>query len=406
MDFTALHAVSHPSHLKFSPGSTFILSLVEQRSIVVRAAQDLSLVRVWSLPDDCAEIDRVAWSPDGSYILAASTSRAGSSAQADDNTASIHVFVLDPRKQATAQQQHAAQSYGFDHGEEKSEAAIATAVARLEESGSAMLLEPGAAGLSHVQWVGPGSIPPTVLSFSDNETGIASFHCLADGSSAMLKDVKLPRAFPHPKDRSLLALLHRNAHTGEEVVGLYRFDAKAATSEPHPGSRSPTKGSYTALLAGMTSVASKESNLASYWQLETSFPCRTNDAASLSWSPDGTLLAVWETEMEYKLHLFTGMGHSRGTLTIAEGLGVVDLPAGRRGEAAVFHPELDVSSSAANKSSLGTTHPIKVAESGEALDATHLAGGGLGIRAVAWQPSSETSIGLLAVGGYDEKVSP
>eukprot|EP00112_Aurelia_sp_Birch-Aquarium-sp1_P024370 Seg768.10 transcript_id=Seg768.10/GoldUCD/mRNA.D3Y31 product="WD repeat-containing protein WRAP73" protein_id=Seg768.10/GoldUCD/D3Y31 len=43
----------------------------------------------------------------------------------------------------------------------------------------------------------------------------------------------------------------------------------------------------------------------SSWQLVKHFETDTNDLADLSWSPDGRILAVWESCLEYKMLLYT-----------------------------------------------------------------------------------------------------
>ena len=138
------------------------------------------------------------------------------------------------------------------------------------------------------------------------------------------------------------------------------------------------------------------------WTLESSFATGTNDATDVSWSPDGSLLAVWEGQMEYKLHLFTTMGYRRGTFSVPS-----DATRSERGpmfQQPVSHAT-STSIAAGFESGRGVDVAALMASDERAL--AHVAGGGLGIRCCQWQPvhrDAPIGVGLLAIGGYDERV--
>lgn len=104
------------------------------------------------------------------------------------------------------------------------------------------------------------------------------------------------------------------------------------------------------------------------WQLEEQFRICTNNATEILWSPNDCYLAIREDYLEYKVHIYSTLGHLQSTLCIDS------------------NPLL--SEEAFETILRGTT------------DSSRISGGGLGIRAMKWSPKGSH----LAVGGYDEKV--
>ena len=82
----------------------------------------------------------------------------------------------------------------------------------------------------------------------------------------------------------------------------------------------------------------------SQWQLVKNFPVETKDLAGLSWSPDGKVLCVWDSCLDYKILLYSMDGRSMASYSAYE----------------------------------------------------HA----LGVKCVKWSPSSQ----FLAIGSYDQKV--
>lgn len=140
MDFTPLYPLDSPSNLHVSPGSTFLLSVAESRTLLVRSAATLSLVRSWTLPSSHPPIEHTAWSPDGAYFLAASLS-----------AGRVDVFVLDPRRQPD-------QGAILPDGEER----------RDEDVGAVAVLESGPMKMTGAAWA-PAGGPPTILTFAADE---------------------------------------------------------------------------------------------------------------------------------------------------------------------------------------------------------------------------------------------
>lgn len=194
--------------------------------------------------------------------------------------------------------------------------------------------------------------------------------------------------FPHPTDHRCFAVLRRNHTTSIETISIYRYIDKA-TAEPT---------TYMELLSSHR----KQSNLASNWTLESSFATSTNDAANVSWSPDGSLLAVWEGQMEYKLHLFTTMGYRRGTFSVP-----ADANRSERGPTFQQPVSHATSTSIAAGPEAGGGVDVAALMASDERALAHVAGGGLGIRCCQWQPvrrDAPIGVGLLAIGGYDEQV--
>lgn len=454
MDFTPLYPLTSPSHLLFSPGSTFLLSLVTHddpsssysstgaptATLVVRAASDLSLVRSWPLALGGGEAAGVAlgWSPDGGYILVSNPRRG-----------TVDVYVLDPRRQPVF-------STSTDDSEQSGEA---QAVAHLDHSSTG--------GFVQACWA-PGSglvVPPAIFCFAGEDVGVMTAYCLASAGgggsddsaerevsrtrSAVFRDVKKSRCWPHPSDKGRFALLHRDIKSGVEKVGIYRAvvskDDTAAGAPTSSGSGRSSAGAYTAILQGKSTPTHTGPTVD--WELETSFPCHTNDAAGLAWSPDGNLIAVWEGPLEYRLHVFTALGALRGTLAHSGEAGVSGVRVrepmwtGMPGEEAEGEamgmgneasssssPRLGASLRASTTAASRSTRSSARTASGQG-DATGLqqdgattlataAAGGLGIRTVSWRPTSSSnastsngrrpapsSIGnTLTITGFDERI--
>lgn len=357
---TAPHSSAAQVH--FSPGSTFVLSFLAPSTLQVRAADSLRLVREWTLDSSNADSDattahavhspdQLAWSPDGQYVSVLSN--------AGHSEGQIQVLVVDPRKQPS----------------DKLSAPDTSAA-----PGAVAIIKTGAVGVTRSEW-GPASAPPSLFTFATDNL-MMTIHSLVDGSRAVVQDVKRARYFANPAENRCFAVICRNTASSLESICIYRFVDKAA-AQPM---------TYTELLDPSRRVAS---NVAADWTLQSSFYSHTNDAAGLAWSPDGTLLAVWEGQMEWKLHLFTALGYWRGTLAI-------DASALRDSRGPTFASP----TSGANSTSILPDDTRTASTAGEEA-ASAMAGGGLGIRCCQWQPvppDAPSRVELLAIGGYDEHV--
>ncbi|KAH8925730.1 WD40 repeat-like protein [Atractiella rhizophila] len=126
----------------------------------------------------------------------------------------------------------------------------------------------------------------------------------------------------------------------------------------------------------------------SSWRLLRHFAVNTIDAADIAWSPCGRYLALWESALEYVLHIYTPTGSLIATYSPYSTLSNSEVP---------FDPKVSTvkkalaSSTRAPQSSRGPSL-IPSKESGTWV--------GLGIRDVIWHPTGK----FLALAGYDQKI--
>ncbi|PWN40502.1 YVTN repeat-like/Quino protein amine dehydrogenase [Ceraceosorus guamensis] len=258
MDFTASYAHASTSSLRFSPGSTFLASLVgnPSRTVVVRSALSLTPVRSWDLP---LTLHSLQWSGDGAFLLVTAL-----------EDATVFVLSLDPKREAR-------------HGEDAGEGWIAR-------------LQAGAEGLVHAQWA-PNDGPHTVLCFSENDMRVTAWQ-LASETPTLIDSPKTARAYSNAQS-NIFALLQR--HDSKEAVSLFVQGSHGnAKRERHLELADPDGDGQG-------------------WRLWKSFLIATNDAAGLAWSPTGLHIAVWESLLEYKLQLYTIAGQLRATFAIEAG---------------------------------------------------------------------------------------
>ncbi|CEH16551.1 Uncharacterized conserved protein WDR8, contains WD repeats [Ceraceosorus bombacis] len=258
MDFTASYAHASTSSLRFSPGSTFLASLVgnPSRTVVVRSALSLTPVRSWDLP---LTLHSLQWSADGAFLLVTAL-----------EDATVFVLSLDPKREAR---------YGEDAGE-----------------GWIARLQAGAEGLVHAQWA-PNDGPHTVLCFSENDMRVTAWQ-LASETPTLIDSPKTARAYSNAQSNTF-ALLQR--HDNKEAVSLFVQGSHGnAKRERHLELADPDGDGQG-------------------WRLWKSFLVATNDAAGLAWSPTGLHIAIWESLLEYKLQLYTIAGQLRATFAIEAG---------------------------------------------------------------------------------------
>jgi hypothetical protein len=119
-----------------------------------------------------------------------------------------------------------------------------------------------------------------------------------------------------------------------------------------------------------------------FW-LELPFLVHFSDRFGLSFTGMDSLLMI----LQYKLHIFTPLGHLRSTFMIDSN--------SNPSEPITISPHLK-----SNESSSDSSKTTRRKNQKDEEELT-VAGGGLGIRCVAWKPDGK----LLAIGGYDDKVS-
>lgn len=158
----------------------------------------------------------------------------------------------------------------------------------------------------------------------------------------------------------------------------------------------------------------------------------TVDAGGCTWSPDGTLFAVWDYAAEFRLLVYTALGTLRFSymvgpeavkpstiLPLTTSSVHNHLPINERKSTKL--PPMSKSDELIVAPSAGSTRAQRVVHTTRSTSTTPIrpkstkllpndssttatlpkhAGGGLGIRQVNWSPKGN----MLALGGYDEKV--
>ncbi|KAM0750805.1 hypothetical protein T439DRAFT_239992 [Meredithblackwellia eburnea MCA 4105] len=196
-------------------------------------------------------------------------------------------------------------------------------------------LEIGQEGAVAMAWSKSTSVNDAVLVWSASHLKISIFRLSAPTSPALyIHNPKLnpPVGFSfRPKDGRYLAVVER--HQGRDHVGIY--DAQV-------------------------------------WKLVRHFPLpsTSSDVADLSWSPCGRYIAIWESAVDYILHIYTPDGRLLSTFT-------------------PYTP------SSPSPSSTPTTE-----EDQARIDRSQSSWVGLGIRCVEWHPTGD----WIAIGGWDGKI--
>jgi WD40 repeat protein len=116
-------------------------------------------------------------------------------------------------------------------------------------------------------------------------------------------------------------------------------------------------------------ITSPSHRYSAEWKAEEHLILHTNDAVEAVWSPNERYIAVREGLLEYKVHIYSPLGHLQ----------------------AIFQIDSNPISTAP---SFQTLYSISTTESAK------VAGDGLGIRDMKWSPNGC----VLALGGYDENV--
>lgn len=354
MDFTAAYRHAGADTVSFSPGSTFIAYVdgENKSNVVVRVSGTLQVVRSWEL---ATPLQALAWSPDGLFLLVSGYGRQGVS----------FVLPLDPDACVTD---------GSD-----------------DNQGWVARLEGGLAGVDHAQWV-PVWRVPSVAQFS-RDTG-AMLYSLAD--------------------QSFTALPHTVIHKRMSVM----YQATNPVSDnPQPEWFSLVqreRGDYLAIYAPLSHEApSMESPVE--WDLQRvsltphtqCIKLHTTHPADFAWSPNGDVVAVWDHELEYRVELYSLSGMHLATFSIdadndepstriAIGAEEARVVLAERSPHASRARRVPMRASRSDKSWPNTSTSRRVSASAS----SRVAGGGLGVRRLAWHPSGE----FLAVGGYDEHV--
>lgn len=233
-------------------------------------------------------------------------------------------------------------------------------------------------------------------------------------------------------DRAVCELRDRGGAILARGSGVYRAaggtSAKGYVSDAHPVYAHPLRADavgfvqrdaesdYFALYAPeSTNKPSMQEPVS--WKLERvrrpaltqSIKLHVSEPSGAAWSPDGHVLAVWDCALEYRVALYALAGTHLATFAIdAESSVPTTQIAIAPADAKAALAESGSGPQRARRVPIRTSRLSKSAslrastsqrKSGASI-AARVAGGGLGVRHVAWHPSSA----FLAIGGYDERV--
>lgn len=190
----------------------------------------------------------------------------------------------------------------------------------------------GMEGLVGATWIGNGN-QEAVCAFASDEV-MATIYDIQQQTVTTIRNPKRAKVYSSPLSRQV-ALLTRQKGKDELIILA-----------------SPNQGNHQA-----------------GWNIEEQFLLYTNDAIEAIWSPCAKFIAIWESTLEYKVQIYSPLGHLQ----------------------CIY--QLDSSPFEVESCHQTLYSPTK----GEL---TKIAGGGMGIRQIKWNPQSN----LLALGGYDETV--
>ncbi|KAF9015498.1 WD repeat-containing protein 8 [Cyathus striatus] len=281
MDFTEIYKQS-ASLVSFSPGAHFILTAVQDR-VIVRRTDTFQITRTW-------QVDPSPSPTHAALVSKSNTTKQKSIAQSSANVpAEAYVTHL-----------------GWSCDSEYILAACARRgvvhLYKLREEEWSGRIDCGVEGLVKAEWAPDGR---TVLCFSEWGLRTTLWSLVTGAATYIQYPVHPDRGYGFRSDGRYFVLAER--HKSKETIGIY--DASES------------------------------------YKLVRHFPLSTSCLGSLSLSPNGNYLAVWEGSLEYKLYIVTLAG-----TTVAS-----------------FSPEPDP---------------------------------GFGIRCVSWSPNGM----MVAVGGWDDKV--
>ncbi|RPD56789.1 WD repeat-containing protein 8 [Lentinus tigrinus ALCF2SS1-7] len=269
------------SLVAFSPGTHFLLTTVQDR-LIIRRSDSFQIARTW-LVDTSPSPTSAALAGAGASGPSSLRERAGES--------SSNAWIT-----------HAGWSCDSEYVLGACAKTGVVCVFKLRDETWNARIEAGSEGLVKAEWAPDGR---TVLCFSEWGLRVTMWSLVTGAATYVQYPIHPDRGYAFRQDSRYFVLAER--HKSKDTLGVY--DAHEA------------------------------------YRLVRHFPLPTSSLASVSLSPTGNNLAVWEGPLEYKLYIVTLAGNVVGT----------------------FSPEPDP---------------------------------GFGIRSVAWHPSGM----FLAVAGADDKV--
>ncbi|WFD05191.1 hypothetical protein MVES1_000518 [Malassezia vespertilionis] len=351
MDFTSTYQHASWSCISFSPGSTFIAYVGEpkQNGVFVRVTGTLQVVRSWELPEP---VNALEWSKDGLFLLASSYTDTYAARKSLS-----YVLPLDPDATVTD---------GSD-----------------DNRGWVACLDAGLQGLEKAMWVPVWRIP-AVLQLAHYNSD-AMIYSLADQTFTSVPSIVVPHVYANAKWPDHFGVVQRSGE--HDYFVLYSPQSKEAPTMDDPVQ----------------------------YDRKRTIKLHTTAVHGAAWSPDSNYLVVYDDCLEYRACIYTlggtllatcslspdteealiktGVESAQAQSTLAKLENDTPRPGGAR---RVAVRAARIPKTQQFKSSLSSSLRRSAATS----TTTRVASGGLGIRCVAWQPSSL----FLALGGYDEIV--
>ncbi|KAI0776895.1 WD repeat-containing protein 8 [Trametes elegans] len=239
------------SLVAFSPGTHFLLTAVQDR-LIVRRSDSFQIARTWLVDTSPSPT---------SAALTSSSSAAPSSLRAKSEDSSSNAWIT-----------HAGWSCDSEYVLGASTKTGVVSVFKLRDESWSVRIEAGSEGLVKAEWAPDGR---TVLCFSEWGLRVTMWSLVTGAATHIQYPIHPDRGYAFRQDARYFALAER--HKSKDTLGVY--DAQEA------------------------------------YRLVRHFPLPTNSLASMSLSPTGNYLALWEGPLEYKLYIVSLAGSVLGSFS-------------------------------------------------------------------------------------------
>ncbi|KAI0739593.1 YVTN repeat-like/Quino protein amine dehydrogenase [Daedaleopsis nitida] len=259
MDFTEIYKQT-ASLVSFSPGTHFLLTAVQDR-LIVRRSDSFQIARTWLVDSSPSPTAAALSSASGSSSARDGRHGAGPGAEAADSSSNPNAWVT-----------HAGWSCDSEYVLGACAKMGVVCVFKLRDETWSARIEAGSEGLVKAEWAPDGR---TVLCFSEWGLRVTMWSLVTGAATYVQYPIHPDRGYAFRQDSRYFVLAER--HKSKDTLGVY--DAHEA------------------------------------YRLVRHFPLPTGSLSSVSLSPTGNYLAVWEGPLEYKLYVVTLAGNVVGTFT-------------------------------------------------------------------------------------------